>query len=127
MPKWLSLGQEEMILTPAQEAAYVLTPGQTLPADVKTSMDNLAHTATVTVTSSEATPTSSTTSAAGADSTSDESSETSGSTKSSGLGTGAIVGIVIGGVALLALAGGLFWWVLINLILLYEIILTVMQ
>jgi len=94
----------------AREAAYVLTPGQTLPADVKTSMDNLAHTATVTVTSSEATSTSSTTSATAADSTSDDSSETSGSTKSSGLGTGAIVGIVIGGVALLALAGGLFYF-----------------
>ena len=98
-----------MILSLIQEAAYVLTPGQTLPAVVKTSMDNLAHTATVTVTSSEATSTSSTTSATAADSTLDDSSETSGSTKSSGLGTSAIVGIVIGGVALLALAGGLFW------------------
>jgi len=93
----------------AREAAYVLTPGQTLPADVKTSMDNLAHTATVTVTNSEATSTSTTTSAAAAESTSDDSSETSGSTKS-GLGTGAIVGIVVGGVALLALAGGLFYF-----------------
>jgi len=98
-------------LTLVQEAAYVLTPGETLPADVKTSMSNLAHTATVTVTSSEATATSSTTSATEATSTADESSEASQSedTKSSGLGTGAIVGIVIGGVALLALAGGLFW------------------
>jgi len=96
----------------AREAAYVLTPGETLPADVKTSMSNLAHTATVTVTSSEATATSSTTSATEATSTADESSEASQSedTKSSGLGTGAIVGIVIGGVALLALAGGLFYF-----------------
>lgn len=83
-----------------------MTPGQTLPADVKTSMSNLAHTATVTVTSSEATSTPSTTSATGAAPTADESSE---DTKSSSLGTGAIVGIVIGGVALLVLAGGLFW------------------
>jgi len=98
-----------MILNHVQEAAYVLTPGQTLPADVKTSMDSLAHAATVTVTNSEATSTSSTTSATGAASTTGDSSATSGDTKSSGLGTGAIVGIVIGGVALLALAGGLFW------------------
>jgi hypothetical protein len=97
-----------MILILSQEAAYVLTPGQTLPADVKTSMDSLAHTATVTVTNSEATSTSSTTSATSAISTSD-SPETSEGSKSSGLGTGAIVGIAIGGAALLALAGGLFW------------------
>jgi hypothetical protein len=99
----------KMILSLLQEAAYVLTPGQTLPADVKTSMDNLAHTAAVTATSSEATSTSSTTSANGATSTSDGSEDTSEKSKSSGLGTGAIVGIAIGGVALLALAGGLFW------------------
>lgn len=98
----------EMVLSHMQEAAYVLTPGETLPADVKTSMDNLAHTATITVTSSEATSTSSTTSATVATST-PESSETSEGPKSSGLSTGAIAGIVIGGVALLALAGGLFW------------------
>jgi hypothetical protein len=99
----------EMVLSPMQEAAYVLTPGETLPADVKTSMDNLAHTATITVTSSEATSASSTTSATEATPTSDDSSEANEGSKSSGLSTGAIVGIAIGGAALLALAGGLFW------------------
>ena len=88
-----------------QEAAYALTPGQPLPADVKTSMQNFAETATATATSTESTS-SSTTTAAASDATESSSSNDSGS---SGLSTGSIVGIAVGGAALLALAGGLFW------------------
>lgn len=90
-----------------QEAEYALTPGQPLPADAKTSMQSLAETATITATSSEST--SSTTSTAAAGETTD--AATSSGSGSSGLSTGAIVGIAVGGAALLALAGGLFWYV----------------
>lgn len=93
------------MLTPDQEASYALTPGQPLPADAKTSMESLVQTATVTATTSEAT--SSSTSTAGEATTSSDSDDHG----SSGLSTGAIVGIAVGGAALLALAGGLFWYV----------------
>jgi hypothetical protein len=82
-----------------------LTPGQSLPADVKTSMQNLAETATATATSTESTSSSTSTTAA---SEPTDTSTSSGS-GSSGLSTGSIVGIAVGGAALLALAGGLFW------------------
>lgn len=86
-----------------------MTPGQPLPADVKTSMDNLVKTATATdtATTSESTSSSTTTPAA---SEATESS-TSGGGGGTTLSTGAIVGIAVGGAALLALAGGLFWYV----------------
>jgi hypothetical protein len=90
-----------------QDAAYALTPGQPLPADVKTSLQSFAATATSTVTSTESTSSTTATAAAG------EATETSAPDDhgSSGLGTGAIVGIAVGGAALLAFAGGLFWYV----------------
>lgn len=91
-----------------QEANYVLTPGEPLPTDVYTSMESLASSAT-TVTVTDAPTSSSTSDASAAEATSDDSSGSSDD--SSGLSTGAIVGIAIGGVALLALAGGLFWYV----------------
>jgi len=86
-----------------QDAAYALTPGQPLPADVKTSLQSFAATATSTVTSTESTSSTTATAAAATD------TSTSDDHGSSGLGTGAIVGIAVGGAALLALAGGLFW------------------
>jgi plastocyanin len=90
----------------ARDAAYALTPGQSLPADVKTSMQNLAETATATATSTESTSSSTSTTAAS------EPTDTSTSSGSgnSGLSTGSIVGIAVGGAALLALAGGLFYF-----------------
>jgi len=90
----------------AREAAYALTPGQPLPADVKTSMQSFAETATSTAASTESTSSTTATAAAG------EATETSSSDSggSSGLSTGAIVGIAVGGAALLALAGGLFYF-----------------
>jgi hypothetical protein len=83
-----------------------LTPGQSLPADVKTSMQNLAETATATATSTESTSSSTSTTTAASEPTDTSTSSGSGS---SGLSTGSIVGIAVGGAALLALAGGLFW------------------
>lgn len=71
-------------------------------------MESLASSAT-TVTVTDAPTSSSTSDASAAEATSDDSSGSSDD--SSGLSTGAIVGIAIGGVALLALAGGLFWYV----------------
>lgn len=88
-----------------QEASYALTPGQPLPADAKTSMDSLVQTATATATS-EPTSSSTSDSAASGSTTSDSSDD-----HKSGLSTGTIVGIAVGGAALLALAGGLFWYV----------------
>lgn len=94
-----------------QEANYVLTPGEPLPADAMTSMENLASSAT-TVTVTDSPTASSTSDASAAEATTDGSSGGSDDDSgSSGLSTGAIVGIAIGGVALLALAGGLFWYV----------------
>ena len=82
-----------------------MTPGQPLPADVKTSMQNFAETATATATSTDSTSSSTPTTAA-SEPTDTSTSKDSGS---SGLSTGSIVGIAVGGAALLALAGGLFW------------------
>lgn len=87
----------------------MLTPGQSLPADVSTSMVSLAASATTVVVFGLPTPDASSTSAAPAGTEPTGQASAQKETGSSSLSAGAIVGSVIGGVALLAIASGLFW------------------
>lgn len=87
-----------------------MTPGQPLPADVSTSMASLAASATTVTVLALPSSDASLATASTAESTA---AVINGSVeKSAGsptLSAGAIVGVVIGGIALLVVAGGLFW------------------
>lgn len=95
----------------AQHANYALTPGQSLPPDVKTSMESLIeHISTDSTTVGPTT-------IAGAIATASPSSRTAEAVESQEHTTGspvlsaaAIGGIVVGSVVALAIVAGIFWY-----------------
>lgn len=81
-----------------------MTPGEPLPAGASTSMASLAASATTVLVMAVPTSDSSPSATAG----SGKGGEVNKASNTSALSTGAIVGIVIGVIALLVFAGGLF-------------------
>jgi plastocyanin len=93
----------------AKEADYQRLPGQDLPQEAFLSLSSLAQSATtVTVTAGQTSMPVSTTSAAAASTST--TAATAPVPSHSGLTTGAIAGIAVGGVIILALAAGLFYF-----------------
>ena len=93
-----------------QQASFVVTPGQSLPADVKTSMDSLPETASVTIASAHPTSDSSTEAKTATPlTTSEDHGAGNDQADSSELSVAAVAGIVIGSLSILVLAIGIFW------------------
>lgn len=87
-----------------------MTPGQSLPADVKTSMDSLPETASATKASTHPTSDSSTEAKTATSlTTSEDHGAGDDQADSSELSVAAVAGIVIGSLSILVLATGLYW------------------
>jgi len=88
----------------------VVTPGQSIPADVKTSMDSLPE-ASSTITApahptSDSKPEAKTVTSLTKSGGQEEADQPSGSSE---LSIAAVAGIVVGSLSILGLAAGLFW------------------
>lgn len=94
-------GQQEL----AKEARYVLYPNQTMSGDARASISALADTVLSRSSTPTATPTPTSQTSVPAAATTSPARH-----KSHGLSTGAIVGIAVGGVAVLAIVGALIFY-----------------
>jgi hypothetical protein len=94
----------------AQQARFVITPGQSLPADVKTSLDSLHRTASTITTTSDPTAAAKTEAETTASlAVSDGHGEVDQQDDPPRLPIASVAGIVMGSLSLLVLATGLFW------------------